>query len=599
MVNEKNKYNKRKIDFKHNLSEYWTLLKKYKSLLFGLVFVIFLIEAAHIVPKFLFKILVDEGTLFAAGNLGFAEFRFMLLALAGVYLSVNFIQIVSSWFRSYFLANLETKVMMDIKRKYFAHILGLDREFHSTNKTGSLISKLIRGSGAVERMTDVVAFNFAPLIFQLIVIGVSFAYFSIASAIVILVITLTFVLFSFFIQQAQQSARLYANKMADQEKANVSDVFTNIDSIKFFGKEKLINKRFKKLIEITRRADLKAWSYFRLMTVGQISIIVIGTILILYFPLISFLAGEVTLGTIVFIYTAYGTLMGPIWSFVHGMQGFYRSMADFEDLFEYGKRKNSIKDKGGSKALQIEKGQIEFKNVDFSYNRDRKIFEKLSLKIPANKTVAFVGHSGCGKSSLIKLLYRLYDLDKGEILVDGQNIKDVRQESLRSDMSIVPQECILFDDTIYNNIKFANPKATKKEVMGAIKFAQLDRVIEAFPEKENTIVGERGVKLSGGEKQRVSIARAILADKKVLVLDEATSALDSETEWQIQQDLEKLMKGRTSIIIAHRLSTIMKADMIVVMKDGRIEQKGTHRELITEGGEYARLWEFQKGGFVE
>jgi ABC-type multidrug transport system fused ATPase/permease subunit len=166
-------------------------------------------------------------------------------------------------------------------------------------------------------------------------------------------------------------------------------------------------------------------------------------------------------------------------------------------------------------------------------------------------------------------------------------------------MSIVPQECILFDDTVYNNIKFADPKATKEEVMEAIKYAQLDRVIKAFPKKENTIVGERGVKLSGGEKQRVSIARAILANKRILVLDEATSALDSETEWQIQQDLERLMEGRTSIIIAHRLSTIMKADMIVVMKEGKVEQKGTHRELITEGGEYARLWEFQKGGFVE
>ncbi len=598
-MTEEDKYSKRKINFKHNLSEYWTLLKKYKPLLFGLLFVVFLIEAAHIIPKFLFKTLVDEGTAFAAGNLDLSKFSFILLLLAGIYIGTNFIQIISSWFRSYFLAHLETKVMMDIKKKYFSHILGLDNEFHSTNKTGSLISRLIRGSGAVERMTDVVAFNFAPLIFQLIVIGISFAYFSIASTVVILIITVSFITFSFFVQQAQQSSRLYANKMADIEKANISDVFTNIDSVKFFGKENLIKKRFDKLINKTRRADLKAWSYFRLMTVGQISIVVIGTILILYFPLMKFLAGEISLGSIVFIYTTYGTLMGPIWGFVHGMQGSYRSMADFQDLFEYGKRKNKIKDKKGSKDIKIQKGQIEFKNIDFSYNKNRKIFEKFNLKIPANKTVAFVGHSGCGKSSLIKLLYRLYDVNAGEILVDNQNIKNIKQESLRSEMSIVPQECILFDDTIYNNIKFANPKAKKKEVLEAIRFAQLDKIIDTFPEKENTIVGERGVKLSGGEKQRVSIARAILADKKILVLDEATSALDSETEWQIQQDLEKLMKGRTSIVIAHRLSTIMKADMIVVMKDGKIEQMGTHRELITEGGEYARLWNFQKGGFVE
>ena len=191
------------------------------------------------------------------------------------------------------------------------------------------------------------------------------------------------------------------------------------------------------------------------------------------------------------------------------------------------------------------------------------------------------------------------DVNSGNILIDGKDIRNFKQESLRKEMSIVPQEPILFDDTIYNNIKFSNPSANKKEIMKAIRFAQLDKVIEGLPKKENTIVGERGVKLSGGEKQRVSIARAILANKKILVLDEATSSLDSETEYEIQKDLEKLMKGRTSIVVAHRLSTIMKADIIVVMKNGKIVQKGTHRDLITEGGEYQRLWDMQRGGYVE
>jgi ATP-binding cassette subfamily B protein len=199
----------------------------------------------------------------------------------------------------------------------------------------------------------------------------------------------------------------------------------------------------------------------------------------------------------------------------------------------------------------------------------------------------------------VKLLYRLYDVDRGNILIDGKNIRKFKQESLRSELSIVPQECILFDDTIYNNIKFSNPNASDKQIRKAMKFAQLDKLIESFPKKEKTIVGERGVRLSGGEKQRVSIARALLADKDILILDEATSALDSKTEHEIQKDLEKLMKGKTSIIIAHRLSTIMKADKIVVMDNGKIVQFGKHKDLIKKKGLYKELWDLQKGGFIE
>jgi ATP-binding cassette subfamily B protein len=212
--------------------------------------------------------------------------------------------------------------------------------------------------------------------------------------------------------------------------------------------------------------------------------------------------------------------------------------------------------------------------------------------------VAFVGHSGSGKTTLIKLLYRLYDVDSGAIEIDGINIKRFRQEGLRRELSIVPQECILFNDTIFNNILFSNPSASKKEVMHAIKVANLDELIDSLPFKENTFVGEKGVKLSGGEKQRVSIARAILAKKEILILDEATSSLDSQTELEIKDALEKLMRNKTTIIIAHRLSTIMNSDIIVVMKKGKIVQIGRHGELIKQSGEYKKLWNIQKGGYI-
>jgi ATP-binding cassette subfamily B protein len=273
-------------------------------------------------------------------------------------------------------------------------------------------------------------------------------------------------------------------------------------------------------------------------------------------------------------------------------------MADFQDLFEYMKVEKEIKDNKDATELKIKRGEIEFRDVDFKYGK-REIFKNFNLKIPAEKKVALVGHSGCGKTTLVKLLYRFYDVNSGSVQIDGKDIQKIKQTSLRNEMSIVPQECILFDDTIYNNVKFANESASKEEIMKAIKFAQLDKIIERFPDKENTIVGERGVKISGGEKQRVSIARAILADKKILILDEATSALDSETEYEIQKDLKRLMEGRTSIIIAHRLSTIMNADAIIVMKDGKVIQIGKHDELINEEGEYKKLWNLQKGGYIK
>ncbi len=272
-------------------------------------------------------------------------------------------------------------------------------------------------------------------------------------------------------------------------------------------------------------------------------------------------------------------------------------MANFQYLFRYGTIENDIKDQPGAKDLAIQEGTVDFHNMSFKYYK-RPLFKGFNLQINRNEKVALVGHSGCGKTTLMKLLYRLYDVNSGAILIDGEDIRDFRQESLRSELSIVPQECVLFDDTIYNNIAFSKPNATRKEVFDALRFAQLDAFVRSLPLKEHTIVGERGVKLSGGEKQRVSIARAILANRKILVLDEATSSLDSHTEHEIQRDLQRLMQGRTSIIIAHRLSTIMRADKIVVIHQGKIVQIGNHRQLIKKKGEYHKLWNLQKGGYI-
>lgn len=588
---------KDRIDFKYNFKEYLGFLKKYKFKVLFLFIIIILTEALFVIDKFLFKRVVDDGEKFFSGALGAQDYVRVLIFLAVVYIAIVIIRLITRWVSENFIIRLESNLMKDVKKKYFNHVLGLSHNFHTTHKTGSLISRLGRGSHATEGMTDVLLYNFSPLILQLIMVSLSLSFYSITPVIVLVIVSILFISFSYSIQRAQEASKLAHNNAEDMEKGFVADIFTNVDSIKYFGKEKRISSRFEKIINNTQSKMIENYKYFRWMAAGQTFIIGLGSLFLIYFPIKEFLAGDITLGTVVFVYSLYGNIAGNLFNFVGGLRNFYRAMADLQDLFGYGKLINEIKDKPNAKDLKIEKGEIEFRNVSFAYG-ERTLFRNFNLKIKPNEKVALVGHSGCGKTTIVKLFNRFYDVNKGEILIDGQDIRDFKQESLREETGIVPQECILFDDTLYNNILFANPSASRKDVFNAIRLAQLDEIIKNFPKKENTIVGERGVKLSGGEKQRVSIARAILANKKILVLDEATSALDSETENKIQKALQYLLQGRTSIMIAHRLSTIMNADRIIVLRNGKIIEEGNHDSLIRQNGEYRKLWNLQKGGYM-
>ncbi|MBI4116258.1 ABC transporter ATP-binding protein [Candidatus Pacearchaeota archaeon] len=588
------------IDFKYNVKEYFSILKRYKLLLFSAIFVILVIEVLMIVDKFLFKIIIDNGTKFIDGTISQAVFTKILIISGLIFLAVIIARPIMAWIKLHLINLLESNLILDLKEKYFNHIIGLSYSFHTTHKTGSLISRLNRGAHSIETMTDTLLFNFSPLIFQIIVVGASLSFFNWILTIVLIGTSGAFILYSFAMQHLQQKVGLYVNSLEDRDKGFISDVFANMEAVKYFGKEFAIKNKFLKRINKTKDANIWYGKYYRWLDAGQIFILGIGTLLMIYFPLMDFLNKEITLGSLAFVYSVIGNVFVPMFGFVWGMRQFYRAMSDFQDLFEYGKIESEIKDRPHAENLEIKQGIIEFKNISFHYGK-RKAFslEDFNLKINKNEKIALVGHSGCGKTSLIKLLYRLYDVETGEILIDEKDIRDFKQESLRGELSIVPQECILFDDTIFNNIKFSNPDATREEVFKAIRFAQLDKLISRLPKKENTIVGERGIKLSGGERQRVSIARAILANKKILVLDEATSSLDSETENEIQKNMQKLLEGRTSIIIAHRLSTIMNADRIIVMKDGKIIQEGNHRKLISREGEYRKLWNLQKGGYIK
>lgn len=583
------------IDFKANFKIYVELSKKYKWFFIGAVVAVLFAESFYVLEKYLFKMLIDGATLFTQGDS--TGFMATLYLVASIFIGMIILRPFIDWFRMSMINTFESKVIQDVKERFYRHLTYLSHKFHTTHKTGSLISRLLRGGHAVEGFSDVLIFNFAPLLLQIFLAGGALLTVHPTSTITALVMSIVFIIYSFYIQTKLRKLHMSFVTDEDREKAAVADTFTNIDSIKYFGKEAMMQRRYHYFTENTRVSLLRVWNKYRVLSAGQSFILLAGLFFMIFFPMKAFLAGNLTVGELVFVYTIYGSFVGPLFSFVHGLRGFYRSMADFESLFQYNKIDQDVKDIEGAKKIKIEDGAIDFNNVSFTYGK-KNLFKNFNLSIKKNEKIALVGHSGCGKSTLVKLLYRLYDVTGGSILVDGKDIRTLKQEELRGELSIVPQEGVLFDDTIYNNIKFARPNAKRKEVIAAMKFAQLYQIVQEFPEKEKTIVGERGVKLSGGEKQRVSIARAILADKKILLLDEATSALDSQTEHDIHQDLEKLMEGRTSIIIAHRLSTIMRADRIIVMKKGKIVQMGKHKNLIKQKGPYKKMWDLQKGGYI-
>jgi ATP-binding cassette, subfamily B, heavy metal transporter len=594
------------IDLKYNIKKLWSFLRKYKLLFFGLIFLIFLKEFISFLDNFIFKYLIDKGGQFLDQLITVDIFKKIILFSVLAYFGISMINTVIWYFVVRSVNILDSKLMSDIERKSFWHILTLSYRYHLNKKTGSIISQFTRGVNKVESFTDAFIFNFIPVSFKLLLsISVIF-YFDITTAICLMIMVIVFIVVGIVITNKQKIPQNIANFREDTLKQNLSDVFLNIETVKYFAQEKRTSNYFSKLSSRLKKARQKFWHYFSLHAAIQTFVLGLGISAIFYFSFTSFMNGALTLGTITLIYAAVWKLIPQLFGLIHGYRQFIRSSVDVDALFKMFKEENEVKDLSNAKKIEVSEGEIEYQNVCFSYPKQYKsnvknyAINNMNLKVKKDTKVALVGPSGGGKSTVVKLLYRLFDLDEGKIFIDGQDVSKVTQESLRQSMSIVPQEPILFDNTIWFNISYGNPKASKKEIWKAIKFAQLDKFIERLPKKEKTIVGERGVKLSGGEKQRVSIARALLANKRILVLDEATSALDSETEKEIQRDLEKLMKGRTSIVIAHRLSTIMKADVIVVLKEGQIIEVGSHKELTNKhGGLYRRLWGLQQGGELD
>jgi ATP-binding cassette, subfamily B, heavy metal transporter len=449
-----------KINFKYNLKIYLSLLKKYKGLIAVLMVLIIIFELSMIADRLILKKVIDQATLFSSHSITLEVFGTFIALMAILYVVIIIVRAITNWFKLHLINRLEGKAILGMKKRFFNHIVDLSHGFHTSNKTGSLISRFVRGGSAVERMTDTLVFDMIPLVIQVIAVVIAVLVFDWVTSVMILVIVAVFLAFSLMINKSLRKSNVIANEREDDEKAYISDVFINIDSIKYFGKENAIKSKYNEKGKVTKDSLMKNWDYYRWLTAGQTFIIGVGIVALLALPFTRFMRGEITLGEIVFIYTIYGNITSPLYRFVGGIRSYYRAMADFDALFKYELSHNDIIDAPDAKDLVVNKGNIEFKKVSFSY-KERKIISDLNMKVAAGKRVALVGSSGAGKSTVVKLLYRLYDVQEGEILIDGENINKFKQESLRSELSIVPQDCVLFDDTIYNNIAFSRPDATR------------------------------------------------------------------------------------------------------------------------------------------
>ena len=488
---------------------------------------------------------------------------------------------IQEWINNFFLQKLQ----------YHSY------KFFSENMSWSLISKFRKGVSAFEKLSDIFSWQILPFITNvtiiLIIIGVQNIWISIWIFIVILIFTrLQYVLYK-YIHPYQEKA----NALDSEQGGLLSDLIINNHTIKLFASEKKEERKYAKLNYDTAHARKIQYHKSIWIWGSSAAIWIILEIGIMYLAIRMWWNGTISLGMIVLLQTYILRLIDFLWGIGQTLRHTFIAISEASEILEIIDTPHEIQDKS-SKKLKLQHGAISFNNVNFSYG-ENQIFHDLNFHIKPGERVALVGESGSGKTTITKLLFRLYDIQKGEILIDDQNIAEVTQESLRSSMSMIPQDPILFHRSIRENIAYGKPNASDEEIIAAAKMARCHEFISHLKDGYETLVGERGIKLSWGERQRVAIARAILENKQIIVMDEATSALDSESEFLIQEAIEELMQNKTLLIIAHRLSTIMKMDKIIVMDQGKIAEKGSHKELLAkDNGIYKKLRNIQSGGFI-
>jgi ABC-type transport system involved in Fe-S cluster assembly fused permease/ATPase subunit len=476
----------------------------------------------------------------------------------------------------------------------FEHLHALSLRFHLERQTGGMSRDIERGAAGIRFLLNFMLFNILPTLLEIgFVAVILLVKYDPWFAIITLGTLVVYIAFTLWITEWRMVFRRTMNEMDSKANTRAIDSLLNYETVKYFNNETYEARRYDETLHQWADAAVRNQTSLSLLNAGQGAIIAAGVTLLMTLAAQNVMVGKMTIGDLVLVNAFLIQLYMPL----HFLGFVYReirhALADMERMFGLLEKHEEVKDKPGAPALQISGGAIRFERVDFSYDGKRQILHDVSFDVPAGHKVAVVGASGAGKSTLSRLLFRFYDASGGRILIDGQDIRDVTQKSLRKAIGIVPQDTVLFNDTIFYNIAYGHPEATHADVIQAARAAHIHEFVETLPDKYDSLVGERGLKLSGGEKQRVAIARTLLKNPPILVFDEATSALDSVTEKAIQAELRELATNHTTLVIAHRLSTIMDADQIVVMEHGHIVERGSHSELLAHNGVYARLWAMQ------
>jgi ABC-type transport system involved in Fe-S cluster assembly fused permease/ATPase subunit len=517
------------------------------------------------------------------------------LVLVIAYVVGNIVDAGFQQLRDVWFASVGQHAVRKLALQTFHHMHRLSLRFHLQRRTGGLSRVIERGTKGIETVVRFAMLNIAPTIVEFVVVAVIFVWlFGISYLGVLVVMIWAYLYFTIKASNWRISIRRAMNDSDTDANGKAIDSLLNFETVKYFSNEEMEARRFDKAMEGYERSAIRIWSSLGFLNFGQAVIFYGGFLIISIMAILGVMDGRLTLGDFVLLNTFLMQIYRPLNFIGFVYRELRQGLTDIEEMFKLLDQDPEIQDKPEAKPLAVTGPVIRFEDVSFHYDPDRPILKSVSFEVPAGKTVAIVGPTGAGKSTISRLLFRFYDVTGGRVTIDGQDLRDVTQESLRSAIGMVPQDTVLFNDTIGYNIEYGRPGASADEVREAARMAQVADFIETLPRGYQTPVGERGLKLSGGEKQRVAIARTILKSPSILILDEATSALDTKTERDIQAALDEVSRNRTTVVIAHRLSTVVNADEILVLRDGQVAERGNHAQLLQQAGLYAQMWNRQR-----